>query len=598
MAAAAPGAFPSSRRALHVDLGDGDGNEPRRPFPAATGGGGPVLQPAPTLATAPAASTTGSVAGPTTLVATRPEGGEASSGPFLDEFGEPKSPMDILAEGAAEAVLLPDGSYYTRRDMLIEMAERRERQITEENNATIPDPIHPAVLIPDKYARIRKHQKLFRVDEHHGLVRRKDNFVALPPPKNHPWVENQPIGPHIVHGDGQQRVVGGSGEVGFDEGSAWAEYPTDWRGFRHYTTVGLTPTNQNGSVHQQTVIKHSLQLTGRGLFAAADIPKGTNVMVVSSTTVSLGFNSEIDRLCEMTRDVLLRAKDGTPDDRAYFHQWILTCQLSSVVERWPQEATEKVLEMIGGPQVLAELEIHAMHIARVAALIDMNSFLVESHYNERKGMGYWPEAAILNHSCVPNADYDIIPAHTFAESEYCPKTETEATGEFADMTPEQQQRAGVAGAPSAVIPGDEHLQFDPDCYTPFGSQRNYLFCCKTNRDIKAGEEILISYVPTGWRFEDRQYVLHDRYRFWCKCPKCAVRLDTNFKRVPRFMVSIVMFYFVIQLAVYRVRDQTHGKWEKIVADAEEEQKAWAAERSPYSTLLPGFNQTQEPKPAA
>jgi hypothetical protein len=49
----------------------------------------------------------------------------------------------------------------------------------------------------------------------------------------------------------------------------------------------------------------------------------------------------------------------------------------------------------------------------------------------------------------------------------------------------------------------------------------YLFCCKASRDIAEGEEILIAYVPPEWRHDTRQHVLHERYKFWCRCEACG-----------------------------------------------------------------------------
>jgi endogenous inhibitor of DNA gyrase (YacG/DUF329 family) len=324
----------------------------------------------------------------------------------------------------------------------------------------------------------------------------------------------------------------------------------------------MTPSNKNGKVHRDLVIKHSLQLSGRGIFATQDIKAGEHIMVVRSQAVNLGFNSEIDRLAEMSAFVLLRAYHGTEEDREYLHQWILTGQMSNIIDRWPQEGTRKVLDLIGGPEILDALELHPMHVGRLGAVIDLNSFLVESYYAERKGMGYWPEAGYFNHSCAPNCDYDIIPSHKFAESEFCPKEENEETGAFEDMAPELQRVAAAKTEPKQVITIEEKEMEELE--RDLIDNPSYLFCVKACRDIKAGEELLISYVPTGWRYDDRQFVLHDRYRFWCKCPNCATLVEKKLRFPMRVAIAIIVFYSSLQLFLYKARAATYGRWDDAV----------------------------------
>ena len=285
-----------------------------------------------------------------------------------DEVQVQKAKPVALADSELELDITPrmDGSPmanveydstvpYTREDHLIELVEKKHRDKVAKANSTVQSPAHPvaAGMIP-QYQRVKKHAKLLRYDELNPDITRKEHHVALPKPEQHPWVEGQPIGPHIVHGDGQQNIVG-TNEVGFSNDRLWREWPKEWRGFQRITPIGHKIPEKHGEVNQNMVIKHSLQLTGRGVFASKDIKEGETIMIVKSKTVNLGYNAEIDRLCEMTAKVILDARNGTDEDKEFFHRWILTGQMSNIVERWPSEGTKKVLEEIGGEEVLAEV---------------------------------------------------------------------------------------------------------------------------------------------------------------------------------------------------------------------------------------------------
>ncbi|CCW64747.1 unnamed protein product [Phytomonas sp. EM1] len=241
-------------------------------------------------------------------------------------------------------------------------------------------------------------------------------------------------------------------------------------------------------------------------------------------------------------------------------------------------------------------------------------------------MAYFPEAGFLNHSCTPNATYDILPEHVFKESEYfTPSNEQEeeeenendkgfmqedARGWIAEETnakssaaekpetlslersssdalhdgiPNPHERNSAAPSsseklsdpinnegidnensrlpafpsPSRQFAKDENAtsgeEISSNALTEYGAPV-YLFCCRATRRIEAGEEILISYVPPEWSFDNRQYVLHDRYRFWCKCPKCSPTLDKKYARIPKFVVGLVMFTIVVQMILVSKRD--------------------------------------------
>lgn len=425
-----------------------------------------------------------------------------------------------------------------------------------------------------------------------------------------------------------------------------------WRGLQHQSVLQRQLPQRNGKVLQDAVVRHSFSLTGRGLFATRDVKRGETIMIVESTGQSLGVKGEIRRLEDMVADVIIAtheacfpdayaaATDGNGNGngasvaaaadttahgtatahgekmKSFLHDWILTGQPSSLVEHWPTASTRRVLDRIGGRAVLDSLELHTIHVARLAAIIDLNSFLVESSYAERKGMAYFPEAGFLNHSCVPNATYDIMPVHTFRESDYYLDEAVEA--EFGNIDDDNDisngnsngdasanhggdgSGGGNGGRPvaddaaaaeddtpgnhltttptSAAAAAVSHRGFDylaapelPDL-TDAGAPR-YLFCCRAELDLKAGDEILISYIPPSWSFDNRQYVLHDRYKFWCKCPKCAPVLEEKYARVPRLMVIAILFSIVLQILVLYQRDSKNtvdGELERLRAMTEDE----------------------------
>ncbi|KAL7702327.1 SET domain containing protein [Lotmaria passim] len=477
---------------------------------------------------------------------------------------------------AKEVASLPEGNEVQQ---FLDEVQRQVDATRFQRNQTIPFPEKPEANSP-AFRRVKRHAKMTVEvpDPNYPTFVRKDQAVQLPPAAEHPWVrKNTPIGPFIVHGDGQISQLGGTGQVDFDDTSVNEKLPLSYRGLQHRSILQRQLPQDNGRVVQDAVIKHSFTLTGRGLFATRRIAKGENIMIVQSTARNLGVKGEVERLEEMCADILIACRDGDERMREFLHSWILTGQPSSLLEHWPAASTARVLTAIGGADVLDELELHPIHIARLAAILDLNSFLVESSFAERKGMAYFPEAGFLNHSCDPNATYDIMPEHVFRDSDYY--LDEAAAEEEDDVDKPKESGAGDgkkegvqdAAAPSHSAEGDVAVVRDSPkernaAY--FGNENRlatypgltaadapvYLFCCRASKDIEPGEEILISYVPPQWSFDNRQYVLHDRYHFWCKCPKCAPVLDKKYARVPKLLVGFVVLSIVLQLLVFYQRD--------------------------------------------
>nr|CCC93546.1 unnamed protein product [Trypanosoma congolense IL3000] len=489
----------------------------------------------------------------------------------------------------------------------------------QQRNSTIPCPPHPDDLVPE-FRRVKRHQQMLVIasDPDYPVHDRRDNFPQLPPTSSHPWVKNTPMGPFIIHGDGQLGVVG-TGEVGFedpftsttepltDEVGAVAQealpLPRAFRGLQHRSVLQQRLPSMNGKVLPDAVIKNSFTLTGRGVFATRDIAAGETIMIVCNTSRNLGVKGEIERLVEMCGDILLETfnsvVDGSTRKLDFLHDWILTGQPSSLLLHWPERATEQVVGRIGGDAVLYELELHRAHVARLAAIIDMNSFLVESTFAVRKGMAYFPEAGFFNHSCVPNATYDIIPAHTFRETDYyvdeadvgtcsafrfAADRGVKSTDGGENAVSETSRCVNDAGyddrTEECLVNASEDTAIE---ICPRGAVE-YLFCCRATSNIASGSEILISYVPPEWSFDNRQYVLHDRYRFWCKCPKCAPTLDSHYARTPRLLVAMLIFSIFLQLLVMRQREIEHAAVrERMIEDDEEDnesqRRASSAKRS-------------------
>lgn len=525
-----------------------------------------------------------------------------AEGTPIDEGGSgvvkltPPEGINRSVETSAQASVIEGAPQYVA-DEVTGFLSKVEAQVEHARflrNQDIPFPDHPDTLVPT-FRRIKKHTQMevVKADPDYPTFPCLNSFVALPPPAMHPWVKNTPIGPFITHGDGQIGVVG-SGEVGFEDGEdMYSERRRrgGWRGLRHHSPLRKRLPQQNGTVHQSVVVKRSVALTGRGVFATQDIKAGETIMIVQDTAQSLGVKGELERLEDMCADVLLSCYEGDADQRAFLHEWILTGQPSSLLEHWPVASTGRVLDAIGGTAVLDVLELHTIHVARLAAIMDLNSFLVENFYAERKGMAYFPEAGFLNHSCEPNATYQIMPEHTFRGSDYfvdeLTATRTQQEVELSPVatpmssvvvTPEVISTSSVGvnaadthiGAPTQAPPttaqdGSLSTRYLSQCLgqrldrsRPLpclteASAPTYLFCCRAERDIKAGEEVLISYVPQFWSFDNRQYVLHDRYYFWCKCPKCSPTLDSRYARIPKFTVGVVICVVLMQMLLLYTR---------------------------------------------
>jgi hypothetical protein len=426
----------------------------------------------------------------------------------------------------------PAESFFSRR------GEQNQFYIRKKNEASVLMPPAPEDLTPGVFTRVKRSQKLVvRFNNPDEIVHEQVyNHVAYPPAKSHPWtnLENKEMtkmapsvaqnAAYLTHGDGGLKNAIGTGEVGFENGFNFKNFPKDWKGLKRHSVVGSRLPQRNGTVLQDAVVKYSLGLSGRGIFATRNIKKGEVLMVVDSTAQNVGYNDEQTRLVEMSvqilrnvhetaRNIMENAAPG-PDGLAeakrevdaelhHLHQWVMTGQLSSIVERWKPVATDMVLELLGstctpgvvsggdgkeklgadgtgartqlpgvptasptvlsltassgivpygakatavdattptgqplsridlGEKVLHELELHKEHIPRLAAILYMNGFLVESTFAERRGSAYWPEASLYNHSCDPNATYEVIPEHMFAESEFYISSQDEELREFA-----------------------------------------------------------------------------------------------------------------------------------------------------------------------
>ena len=252
-----------------------------------------------------------------------------------------------------------------------------------------------------------------------------------------------------------------------------------------------------------------------------------------------------------------------------------------MLESWSHEHTDAVVQRIGGRHVLDALQLHPLHVARLAAIIDMNSFVVEGFYNEDRGKGYFPEAGLLNHSCCPNAEYDILDDDAFRISDFndafvaarekmhreerggeaAAASAAAAAGGAADgSAPPQEdvdtQEAMVRRQAQSQSTRGKAVAFYDEAEAEAGgapSEAGYLFCCRAARDIAAGEEVLISYVPPEWRYENRQHVLYDRYRFACRCEKCSPTIDSASKLLPRMMILVTLVFVLLSVWQYALR---------------------------------------------
>lgn len=120
---------------------------------------------------------------------------------------------------------------------------------------------------------------------------------------------------------------------------------------------------------------------------------------------------------------------------------------------------------------------------------------------------------------------------------------------------EQNQLTNPDGTrkPATLAYYEEEIDAQEDA-TREPISNTYLFCCKAGRDIAEGEEILIAYVPPEWRHDNRQHVLHERYKFWCRCEMCAPTVETMSKSFPRMMLGVCIVYFILNSWVYVLRD--------------------------------------------
>ncbi|CAJ1011995.1 putative SET domain containing protein [Leishmania naiffi] len=524
---------------------------------------------------------------------------ESSSAAVSSDHQCSHTPSSLAAQ-AESRCLLSNPMEGNEVQQFLDEAQRQVDVARHARNQAIPFPQNPGANSPE-FRRIKRHAKMkIEVpDPDYPTFARKDQAIQLPPPQEHPWVrKNTPIGPFILHGDGQIHQTGGTGQVDFDDNSVNEKLPKSYRGLQHRSTLQRRLPQDNGRVLQEALIKHSFTLTGRGVFATRRIAKGETIMIVQSTARNVGVKGELQRLEEMCTDILIACRDGDVRACDYLHDWVLTGQPSSLVEHWPASSTLRVMDAIGGADVLDALELHPIHIARMAAIIDLNSFLVESSISERRGMAYFPEAGFLNHSCAPNATYDIMPEHVFRDTDYYLDEATRTTAAEAgdeekskspatatdDASTSSAAEGDISASQVAVRNGVSQGQrnvavFDSeDNFTAYPDLTEadapvYLFCCRAEKDIEVGEEIVISYVPPQWSFDNRQYVLHDRYRFWCKCPKCSPVLDKKYARVPKLIVAMVMVSIALQLMVFRQRNLKNlvdEDYKRLAAMSEEE----------------------------
>eukprot|EP00760_Papus_ankaliazontas_P032125 PhM_4_TR564/c0_g1_i1/m.97144/K11426/SMYD; SET and MYND domain-containing protein len=371
-------------------------------------------------------------------------------------------------------------------------AEGSNVAVTNDRPYDVMRPAPEGAIDSPAFERVPRYLKQKRVEPDWVTPDQLVPTVQPPPPKPHPWVDGQNIGAHITHGDGELRVVG-TGEVGFEDNKPSDVSYEGWRGLQPCIVVDVPLPTVHGDVHPDLLVRRSVELTGRGIFTSTEIAKGTPLMNVRAMTHHIGFDSQFHRIREIV-DVLVHRGRRSEEDKDFFHKWVLTGQPAATLEKWSEKDLNSAVDYYGGFDMLRDLEIHKRHIGRLNAIVEMNNFLIESPVKEERGMGYWPEAALLNHSCCPNADYEIVKE------------------------------------------GDE-----------------YHFKLTANRDIKPGEEVLIAYVPPEWRYNDRQAVLRERYRFWCKCRKCSPDVDWTHQKAPAIMVAIIIFCMVVQSVVYRSR---------------------------------------------
>jgi import receptor subunit TOM20 len=59
---------------------------------------------------------------------------------------------------------------------------------------------------------------------------------------------------------------------------------------------------------------------------------------------------------------------------------------------------------------------------------------------------------------------------------------------------------------------------EPNCEVKFDGNKLSLVAC---RDLKEGEEVVVSFAPAGLGAKKRRNLIKEKYRFVCKCSGCS-----------------------------------------------------------------------------
>ena len=97
-------------------------------------------------------------------------------------------------------------------------------------------------------------------------------------------------------------------------------------------------------------------------------------------------------------------------------------------------------------------------------------------------------------------------------------------------------------------------------------RKNSRLGLRAERDLEPGEEVLISYVPSDWSFNARQIALQHRYKFWCRCERCAPSIDKSYAMLPNFSVFLIVFVVLLQFIAHASRSSQMRSDDDILLD--------------------------------